>query len=504
MLKLNLTLVGVLALIFSSSFVAFANDSLNLDSDLGSQLAYTEQQNTMTWPMLPGESLNDVARLFYPNSKTMQQQFVAKTLKLSADAAPNLKPTEHFKEPTLLVVPTLKSLSKNAPKKVRKTNQQTLKMSYGLKQIVENVPQKLLQEYDELVNKNAFLKEQLVKLNEKIVFLETKLVELKLIFDKTLTLPNSKSGNAEAQSSPVEQNISQPATPATEPLVSLQPEASNINNDSTSGIPAAKKVFKNLNQAENTTTNKNSQSTMIEAPKEPAWFDNISGDFVKVALTIVCLLLLAAFLLKKYRERMFAKLSFTATKIQNTVTDFSGYFEKEKVTKEAESPEAAQQIKAAKEVETRLSATLEEAKLLMSVNRGTDAIAHLKMTIQSQPKASINHWLYLLEVFRKLNLKDEFEEYADNMHDTFNVMTPVWYEKEAAINTVMIVPQSLEEFPHIMEQLYGVWPGELATVYLRSLITDNRGGERVGFGKTVISEILLLIALLDTHKELPN
>ena len=66
-------------------------------------------------------------------------------------------------------------------------------MSYGLKQIVENVPQKLLQEYDELVNKNAFLKEQLVKLNEKIVFLETKLVELKLIFDKTLTLPNSNT-----------------------------------------------------------------------------------------------------------------------------------------------------------------------------------------------------------------------------------------------------------------------------------------------------------------------
>ena len=88
------------------------------------------------------------------------------------------------------------------------------------------------------------------------------------------------------------------------------------------------------------------------------------------------------------------------------------------------------------------------------------------------------------------------------MHETFNVMTPVWYEKEAAVNTAMIVPQSLEEFPHIMEQLYGVWPGELATVYLRSLITDNRGGERVGFGKAVVSEILMLIALLDTHKDI--
>ena len=355
-------------------------------------------------------------------------------------------------------------------------------MSYGLKQALESVPQKLRQEYDQLVNKNAFLKEQLIKLNQKIVFLETKLVELKLIFDKTLTLPDLPLVNSEALTSPVVQNTTQPTTPTTiEPTV--------------------KKVFKNLSQAENTKAHKKTQSTETGAPAEHSWFNSINADLVKAALAIAALLLLGTFLLKKYRQRMFEKLSFTATKIQNTVNDFSGYYEK-KIVADEESSAAVQQQQAAKEVETRLSATLEEAKLLMSVNRGTDAIAHLKMTIQSQPKASINHWLYLLEVFRKLNLKNEFEEYADNMHETFNVMTPVWYEKEVAINTVMIVPQSLEEFPHIMEQLYGVWPGELATVYLRSLITDNRGGERVGFGKAVVSEILMLIALLDTHKDI--
>jgi hypothetical protein len=126
------------------------------------------------------------------------------------------------------------------------------------------------------------------------------------------------------------------------------------------------------------------------------------------------------------------------------------------------------------------------------------------MTIESQPDASINHWLYLLEVFRKLNLKNEFEDYADRMHKAFNVMTPVWYEKEVAATAAIIVPQSLEEFPHIMGQLYGVWPGELAGVYLRSLVTDNRGGERVGFSKTVVDEILFLIELLDNYKDMPN
>jgi len=134
----------------------------------------------------------------------------------------------------------------------------------------------------------------------------------------------------------------------------------------------------------------------------------------------------------------------------------------------------------------------------MSINRSSDAIVHLKMTIESQPKASINHWLYLLEIFRKLNLKEDFENYATELHNNFNVMTPIWYETDVAI----YVPQNLEEFPHIMEKLYNVWPGDSAIAYLRGLIADNRGGERSGFGKEVLSEILMLITVLDMRKEL--
>ena len=77
-------------------------------------------------------------------------------------------------------------------------------------------------------------------------------------------------------------------------------------------------------------------------------------------------------------------------------------------------------------------------------------------------------------------------------------MTPVWYETEISI----VVPQSLEEFPHIIEKLCSVWPGELATVYLRGLITDDRGGDRAGFGKAVLNEILILIAVLYNRKDL--
>jgi hypothetical protein len=451
-LKLNSTLVFLLALVISSR-VALAEDSLSLDSGL-------QDANSMTWPMLPGENLNDVARLFYPKNKAMQQRFVFKTQRLSATVQPNLKASNRFATPTLLVIPTLKSLS-NTTRAIKsghkKSNVQKLKMSYD----IEQIPAKLMQEYELLLSKNAFLKAELARLNEKLVFLQAKLNELKLVFDKTLDLSNTNQPSASA---PIDSNLA--------------------NN------PPAKKAFKNLGGS--------SEKPAPTTPETPSisLLDSLNTDLVKAALALGALLILGAFLLKKYRERMLSNLSFVATKMQATVQEVGSFIQNRIDTKQ-ETAEAAQEAQAAKAVTERLDATLQEAKMLMSINRSSDAVAHLKMTIETQPKASISHWLYLLEIFRKLNLKEEFEEYATNMHQTFNVMTPVWYETAVAI----YVPESLEEFPHIMEKLYSVWPGDLATVYLRNLITDNRGGERTGFGKAVLSEILLLIELLDIRKD---
>jgi hypothetical protein len=460
MLKLNLILVFLLALVLSHNIVAIADDTLILDSELASP-------NSMTWPMLPGENLNDIARLFYPKNKAMQQRFIFKTQHLSAEIQPNLKASDRFKTPTLLVIPTLKSLSSSArgiSTKQKKSSKQNLQLSLNLEQAIEKIPAKLIQEYEFLVNKNAFLKEQLVQLNEKIVFLQTKLDDLKLILDKTLSLPDNSLSK-----------------------YSVTTEALPSNSEPT------KKVFKNLNSAAINMP----QGVEPETQGLSSLMQYVNTDLVKVALLLSLLVLLSAFLLKKYRERMFSKLSFVTTKMQASVQEVSSFIQSRIETKQ-EAAQATQEAEAAKAVSTRLDATLQEAKMLMTINRATDAIAHLKMTIEAQPKASINHWLYLLEIYRKLNLKEDFEQYATNMHQTFNVMTPVWYETEVAI----YVPESLEEFPHIMEKLHSVWPGDLATVYLRNLINDNRGGERAGFGKTVLSEILLLIELLDIRKDL--
>ena len=97
----------------------------------------------------------------------------------------------------------------------------------------------------------------------------------------------------------------------------------------------------------------------------------------------------------------------------------------------------------------------------------------------------------------QVNLKEEFKKYAEGLKANFNVTTQVW-DDSIVPGTL---PQYLEEFPNIMEKLYIIWPSSQAKDYLRSLITDNRDGVRAGFGKAVLSEILLLIALLDTRKD---
>lgn len=446
----------LLAFASGSSYLANAEDAVLFDQSASSNDA--PDASSMIWPLLPGESVLGLARLFYPDNKAMRQQFVAKTLHLNASTQPDLKATTIFDTLTLLVIPTLKSLSINAAGVSKKSSNKSLKMSYGLKQTTEPLPQKLIQAYEELVSRNAFLKEQLAKLNEKIMLLQSKLDALKLAYDKTLTL--SKAGITDG-----------------EQLV-------------------AKKVFKNLSKDSNQAS---SAGSVHKQPPETSLWDSLG--LVKIIIAIAAVLLLGAFIFifKKYRERRFDIQTFLATKAQPTVTDFSGRFEEKSITQQGENPAVTQQVKAI-EVDTSLNATLEEAKLLISVNRATDAIAHLKATIASQPKASISHWLYLLEVFRKFNMKEDFEQYAERLHLTFNVMTPVWHDKSVEI----YIPQSLEEFPHIMEQLYVVWPGELASVYLRSLMTDNRGGDRAGFGKAILDEIVMLTTLLETLKELPN
>ncbi|MFM9835593.1 MAG: hypothetical protein ACKVOA_05780 [Methylophilaceae bacterium] len=442
-MKLNSTLVFIItpALLIAAS--AQAADVLVLDDGL-------ENKNSMTWPILPGESLDELAAKFYPKNKVMQRHFTAKVLSLNAETMPKLSTKVDFTVPTAVVIPTLKSLSYSAQaiKSARsKSDQNELHMSYNMIDEVRHVPKSLLAEYDYLVTKNKFLKDELEKLNKKLVFLQSKLNDLKLILDKTMSLPKKKAfKNLDAQL--IQSNT----------------------------MPAIKKVQP-----------PNLLSAMLE---------KVNMNALLAVLGLALVGGLGAYLHKKHRKNASRKLLFD-TRQEKVVPEFQDTWQKteQKIvdTKTGVPLNATTQVEDLHE-----RSILDEARFMMGKNQPENAIEHIKWSIRAQPKSSVNLWLYLLEIFKQLNQKEEFENYAKVMHQTFNVMTPAWEDK----NVAMVVAETLEEFPHICEKLSALWPNESAVPYLRNLINDNRNGERSGFGKAVIEEISLLIAMLEQHKNL--
>jgi hypothetical protein len=486
--------------------------TLNSSSSLGvsSSIGAEDTSTTMAWPAIPGESLNDIARLFYPKNKIMRQQFVLDTMALNADGEAKLKASDKFSEPTLLQIPTLKSLSQKVSvikAKRAKAKRQKMQMSYNINQAVSKLPAFLLQEYEALLEKNAFLKAELERLQARLSVLQDKFNNLKLVFDKTMKFPaNTATPNTNTlpSATPDIPIANAAAVKAPEPKIEPKIEA-QIDTQVAANAPQVKKVFKNLTQA-----SKALAAPVVAAPQAEPETHSPAYNWLKyglLALLVAMFLLsIAAFYIQKRRQRMLDHLSESLPTMDDTITDFGGQWqdteqeiESQYVVEHEQSPSAQGFLNTQmRDEQAKATSTLEEAKLLMSINRTQDAIAHLKLTIESQPKSSINHWLYLLEIFRKQNAKEAFEQYAKSLHQTFNVMTPVWYETQAAI----VVSQQLEDFPHIIEKLDAVWPSELARVYLESLITDNRDGERAGFSQSVLDEILLLIGILDARKEL--
>ena len=492
-----------------------STSDLSMSQTMGAgKLSAEDTATTMAWPAIPGESLNDIARLFYPKNKVMRQQFLAETLALNADIEPKLKASNQFAEPTLLQIPTLKSLSKKASAiqaKRAKLKRQNMQLSYNINQAVSKLPAFLLQEYEALLAKNAFLKAELERLHARLGVLQDKFNSLKLVFDKTLRLPANVAGpetkeiTSNVASSSVANTVTTPVIAAETPVV----------------VQAApvKKVFKNLNQAPTVAApagklnNNLPQSSDLQQAAKPVAqpaFDWLRYGLLAL-LALMALLSAAAYFMRQKRLRLLDQFN-NSKPMDDTLTDFDGVWQDTEQELAVQSGAARSNHSASAsgflnsemlDEQAKASSTLEEAKLLMSINRTQDAIAHLKLTIEAQPKVSINHWLYLLEIFRKQNAKAEFEQYAKSLHIMFNVMTPIWYDAEIAnADAQIIVPQHLEDFPHIMEKLDAVWPSELARVYLESLITDNRDGERSGFSHGVLNEILLLISLLDARKAL--
>lgn len=446
-------LVMLILALFLANSVSAKLDDLNLLHQPA------DTQDSMVWPVLPNESIGQLAARFYPNNKIMQRKFIQKTKRLNKG---KLNANAKYKKLTAITIPNLESLSAQAgviKRAKNKSGDKPLRLSYGIEAEAEekaftlsSIPERLVNQYKNLLERNTFLKTEIKKLNQRLVFLESKLGQLKLIFDKSLTLPQ-------------------------QPKKKLK----NLN---------AKKVPAKPLQIESQNKPTMSSSPTDNIIQENSFLD-VSNKWLWVGLFLFGLLVvLASTLISKFRERKYTRL-VNAVSQQNPVTSFNP-IEAGTTSKEDALFQSSSLNKDTVVEEPSDKSVLQEAKALTAQGLPEEAGEHLKWAIRANPKTAIGTWLYLLEILRLQNLKDDYEKFALEMHQNFNVMTPPWVQREVQ----MVVPQSLEEFPNIIKLLTDKWPNEKIAHYLNKLVLDNRSGERVGFSPAVIEEILLLSDVL--------
>ena len=220
----------------------------------------TNNNESLTWPLLPGESLTDTAKQFYPKNKQQQQLFIKKALLLNADSIDALDAETTFDEAKLLNIPSLKTIAKQSKANKRKPKKKTMQLSYRIKDVVEGVPAYLVRQYEALLAKNSFLKIEIEKLNKKIEFLQNKIFDLKLVLDKTLDLSaltnhampnadvkNTTTINATTATTTISADASVANAPAKPMDVARNFDVTIVPNDKTGVVDLnAKKVFKNL------------------------------------------------------------------------------------------------------------------------------------------------------------------------------------------------------------------------------------------------------------------
>lgn len=455
-------------------------ENADIEADvMPSVAAQQKSENTsMPWSLLAGESLNDVARLFYPKNKAMQQVFVKKALYLSRYIQPELNPNHKAAVDTVIVIPNIKFLTAPKAKKAAKLVKKSTQVLPSLENIAANAAWQ--EAYDSLVAKNEYLKQEIERLNEKLAQLLDTFAELKTQIIRLLS-----------------QTTTAPATQVTQTT-----SAVHTSQISTELAPID-------------VVERNQNSWYLLLPILSMLF--VMGLFFILGLhkpTATVNNDKSVDLYTKFKhkygritKKLLAKDKHVKTKKLPVI--FSADFPIEPVAKSEYSGSMIvtdlSDVGIPNEVDEK-ELSLEQAQIYVDINREDVAIKLLKQQIKSAPKAAIQHWLLLLDIYRKNNQKAEFMQYAKLLHEHFNVMMPSWDD----ITLPAAIATSLEQFEHISKKMTALWEncekeaGKIAQTkqYLDELLLDNRGSERAGFSLEVFKEIMLLRGMLEMRQKL--
>lgn len=467
-LLLRRALLGALLLIATSlQLFALAPEAYSAGvSDTSSEELSDEESNALTWPLLPGESLQSLARLFYPDNTAMQARFVKASLQLSQDLHPDLTAQQATEYPRTIRIPELKSLSRQStsakPSAQRnpKPEPHTGISPQLSSSSIATVLAEMWADYEALAKENLRMATDLNGLHSNIANLEYQVTELNRAVSEWMAKQKTAATTVSITAPRVFKQVSTEQAPLTEPA----------------------------------------------ATSELNFMDGLTDQ--RLLLTPALLLVL---LLMYWVRRRRAPLA-DGTQLESSetlhvspiiITDIPPTIAmKTEIVVEEHEPEAPEEVVESAPRETNVVAieetpakppeeSPEEMEKPSHLLKYAETIPLLKVMIESEPKASVTPWLSLLEAYRDTNDEAAFNDLAKDMHQTFNVIAPTWLSAKAAI----VIPESLEEFPHLITQITEAWQNGTVEKLLNTLLFDKRDGEREGFSLNVIKEIGLLQAV---------
>lgn len=193
---------------------------------------------TQEWRVLPGESLNSLAKLFYPKSSRMQQHFVSETLALNREQLPELKAGTAFEQETRINIPNLHDLSKQAAGRAMarkhrvsaKSKVSAAPLDASVSPASESVaaaPEKIAAagtgesataDYEAMSQRNEARQKELDKLNDRLKSLEQNSKTIKESLDKDNQAMQGAVADAQQQPQAAPADAAPPAaTPAPAP-----------------------------------------------------------------------------------------------------------------------------------------------------------------------------------------------------------------------------------------------------------------------------------------------
>ena len=393
-------------------------------------------KTSMAWPLMPGESLEDVAQQLYPQDERLQASFLAKTLHIASNQQLKIKTSDVFKSPQLIEVPTQAALGLRSLPIKQSTAQSAsthamfipLQLSYQLSGTAKNTPMSLgektqTQLHAQFSELKGGVQSTIDGVSAAVAALSTRYQDW-----RKAAAVSSEAGSVQSQ-----------AQAATQTVLNNEPKPVSV-----------KKLLK------------------IDVAQD--FLANIQLDPAK--LVVIAGLLVTALWLMHQHKKVLSQLDVSDLYQPSNGTDALIALPKndDDAMKHVHNP-------------------LAKAQQLVTENRLSEAAQLLKTQIEAAPKASLLQRLYLLRLLRDLSWEDDFEKYANQLHQFYNVVTPLMKHELYDLET----PTSLEAFPHILQQLQQDWPNSVAGEYLQDLLVDNRGGDRLGFSEEVLEEMALLL-----------